>query len=300
MKVLIADDEKITRETLNKYLIDWGYDVKAVEDGILALEAFFEQEYDIVVLDWNMPGINGLEVCKKIRGSHKYPYIILLTGMSRQEDVVTGLVAGADDYMTKPFHPKEMECRMGIGRRIMEMKNEIIKLASYDHLTALLNRREFYARAGSELARLRKGGNKHFGIIMIDIDHFKRFNDSYGHQAGDLALQETAKIIQESCREFDIIARYGGEEFIAFLPGAKLFETFTVAEQVRVNISKKPIMLLMENKAIYLTVSCGVSSFTVDTDIEYAIKFADDALYDAKRERNNCVAAEVKETAFGY
>lgn len=227
-RVLIAEDEPISRRLLEAYLIKLGYSVVVACDGNEAWEALqAEGAPRLAILDWMMPGLDGVEICRKLRqeSDEPYTYIILLTALQRDEDLVIGMEAGADDYITKPFKANELRVRLRAGMRIVELQNELIgrrdafkEQASRDPLTGLWNRRETLAILVKQLSRVRREGGC-LSVIMVDLDHFKKVNDTYGHLAGDAVLCQTAQRLLSLVRDYDYVGRYGGEEFLLVLPG---------------------------------------------------------------------------------
>ncbi len=222
MKILIAEDDPVSRRLLEVFLCKWGYDVVVTCDGSEAWDVLQRPDApNMVISDWMMPNVDGLELCRKIREIKKsdYTYFIILTAKERKEDVVKGLEAGADDFLIKPFHQEELKYRVQIGERIIELEHRILQLASTDSLTGVLNRKAFIERMEQEIHRSKRE-NSAFSLILSDIDYFKRVNDEYGHQVGDLVLQRFTEQLSKSSRPYDFIGRYGGEEFVVCLPGA--------------------------------------------------------------------------------
>ncbi len=245
---------------------------------------------NMVVLDWMMPGMDGVEICRKLRGLNlpNYVYVILLTARSKREDVIKGLESGADDYIIKPFNREELKFRLKIGQRIIELEHRILRLASTDYLTGLLNRRAFLERLERELNRCQREVSR-MGIIIMDIDHFKRVNDNFGHQVGDLVLQEFSNILVKLCRSYDFIGRYGGEEFIVCLPGADKWNTYQIAERIRSTIENKKTLLPNKESSVSITASFGIASMEPGQikSADKLINEADEALYRAKAQGRN-------------
>ncbi|NLW92008.1 MAG: diguanylate cyclase [Syntrophomonadaceae bacterium] len=292
MRVLVAADDGLSRKILEDYLNSWGYDVVLARNGKEAWDILREDDRpNIAILDGVMPGMDGLEVCERLRSLTlpKYVYVIILTALSSIEDVVKGLVAGADDYIIKPFNHDELKYRLKIGERIIELEQRILCMASTDYLTGMLNRRAFMERLTGEINRARRQQIS-LGIIIADIDHFKRVNDNYGHQSGDLVLQEVAKLLLSSCRVYDFVGRYGGEEFIACLPAASIEETYAIAERMRQGLESQPIPLLDQHTKVSITASFGVTGISGgEASADELIRWADDALYKAKNNGRNQV-----------
>jgi len=222
MSILIAEDSNFFRQLLVKTLGNWGYEVVTAGDGDAAWEILQREDAPrLAILDWVMPGLSGLEICRRVAGGERIPYIylILLTSKDNKDDIVAGLEAGADDYIAKPFHEEELKCRVKIGERMIRLENKISQLAATDPLTGVLNRRAFMMRMEGELHRAKRNSEP-VSIIMVDIDYFKKINDSYGHQIGDVVLQNIANRLSASLRSYEFIGRFGGEEFVICLTGA--------------------------------------------------------------------------------
>jgi two-component system chemotaxis response regulator CheY len=253
---------------------------------------------NLAVLDWIMPGMDGVEICKRLRklSLPNYVYVILLTARNKREDVIYGLESGADDYIIKPFHHEELKSRLKIGQRIIELEHRILRLASTDYLTGLLNRRAFLERLERELNRCQREASP-MGIIIMDIDHFKKVNDNYGHQAGDLVLQELSTTLVTLCRVYDFIGRYGGEEFIVCLPGADKWNTYQIAERMRSIVENKNILLPDKGTSVSVTASFGIVSMEPGQrkSADRLINEADEALYRAKDQGRNQVVMYISD-----
>lgn len=292
MHVLIADDDLLYLKVLKKSLQDWGFEVITTGSGQEAWEIIRENPPNIAILDWVMPELDGIDICRMIRARKmaRYVYVIILTVKSRPEDIVEGLGAGADDYIIKPFDMGEMKSRVKIGKRIIELEQGILRLARTDYLTGLMNRRAFMERLEGELNRTFRA-DKPMGLVISDIDHFKLVNDSYGHIVGDKVLQAFGNLLSTSFRLYDFVGRYGGEEFIIALPGANAEETARIAERVRLSIENQHILVSDPGRAIKITASFGISSFVPGeaVTVDELIKKADEALYMAKRGGRNRV-----------
>jgi len=294
MKVLIAEDDLVSSRLLETYLDKWGYDVLVTNDGNEAWEAIQNQEApSLVISDWMMPNMDGLELCRKIRQMERsgYVYFIILTTKAMNEDLVEGLVAGADDFLTKPFNKEELRYRVKIGERIIELERRILNMAYIDPLTGVLNRRAFMERIEGEINRTVRG-NAPLSLIFADIDHFKQINDEYGHQAGDLVLQHFTEKLSGSARSYDFVGRYGGEEFVVCLPGAHDHQANLVAERMRKGVEEMTIMLTQNTQSIRITASFGVASYELESEesVDSLIRRADEAMYRAKREGRNRVS----------
>ncbi|MBN1102695.1 MAG: diguanylate cyclase [Deltaproteobacteria bacterium] len=293
MKILIVEDEPVSRRLLEAFLRKWGYEVTVTDEGEKALEVLQGPDApNLVISDWMMPGMDGLELCRRARGMDRpgYVYFIILTAKGGKENVVKGLDAGADDYLVKPFDQAELECRVRIGRRILDLESRILHLASTDGLTGLLNRRAFMERMEEEMHRARRQKTG-LSVILADIDYFKKINDAYGHQAGDVVLQKFAEQIEGSSRPYDPVGRYGGEEFVICLPGADLSQAASVAERMRRGVEEMINVAPDLSTAILITGSFGVATLEQGSgeDVDSLIRRADDGLYRAKAEGRNRV-----------
>ena len=291
MRVLIAEDESISRRILESQLGKWGYEVVSARSGAEAWEILQAKGGpSLAILDWQMPEMDGVEVCRRVRQLAKepYAYLILLTSRSRSEDVVVGLEAGADDYVAKPFDPSELRVRLRAGRRILELCEQLVaaresltERAMRDSLTGLLNRGAVLEALGRELGRAKRNSAP-VGVILADLDHFKRINDTFGHLAGDAVLREATRRMHASRRVYDYIGRYGGEEFLVVVPGCNLELAARVAERMRTAIGADEVDTA--EGRISLTISLGVSAFepAIGADADTLIRAADRALYRAK------------------
>lgn len=299
MKILVAEDDPVSRHTLEVFLRKWGYVVQAVADGAEALKALLEDPDParLVVLDRQMPNVGGLDVCRAIRkgGAEPYTYVILLTGEDREHDLLEGFEAGADEYITKPFEARELQARVRTGARIVELQEQLIAAREelridgmHDSLTRALNRVAFFEIFDREVARARR---KHgaVSLIMADVDHFTAINDRYGHPAGDAVLREVARRLRASLRATDAVGRYGGEEFIVVAPDCSVQEAIKLAERFRNAISASPIHL--GDRDLQVTMSFGVAGTANMDEARQLLEAADAALYKAKESGRNRVAA---------
>lgn len=297
--ILIADDSAISRRLLEAVLNKWGYSVIAVADGATAWEILQRESAPrIAILDWMMPGLSGPEVCRLVRAQNRqhYTYIILLTARAEKDDLIVGMESGADDYLVKPFDNNELKVRLGPGRRIIQLQQELLvaqeqlrEQATRDALTKLWNRHAIGEILARELARSQRE-NIPLGIMMADLDRFKLINDTYGHIAGDIVLREVARRIAASIRAYDAAGRYGGEEFLLMLPGGDEEVCLQTAERMREAIRQTPIRV--GDLSLRVTASFGVTSLPRGSSAssETVIRVADEALYQAKQQgRNRCV-----------
>jgi two-component system chemotaxis response regulator CheY len=232
-----------------------------------------------------MPEMDGIELCKKVRETinKSYVYLILLTANSNKEDMIKGLEAGADDYITKPFNELELKFRLQNGERILNLENKIMQLALTDPLTGLLNRRAFVDRLVSEIARYKRLGQP-LSLIMVDLDDFKSFNDTYGHLVGDEVLKHVARCFSRYLRKYDFIGRYGGEEFVICIPGVDAAAAYNIAERLRTGMKYVDIEQEEgEPLQLYITASFGICELNDKISDGFdLIRKADEALYKAK------------------
>ncbi len=304
-KILVAEDDPISRRMLQAFLAKWGYEVQAAADGQEALAALEQPNApQLAVLDWMMPGLEGPQVCQKVRQlpDRPYTYILLLTARGQQDDLLRGLASGADDYLTKPFDSQELRARLRVGERILELERNLIAAreelrfrATHDVLTGIPNRAAVLEATQRECSRqLREGG--FLSVMILDLDHFKSVNDTYGHLCGDQVLREAARRIAACVRTYDTVGRYGGEEFLVVAPTTDRAGALALAERIRQSIEQPPIET--DAGTIKATASCGVASNNCGNRISATalLKLADDALYQAKAlGRNRCELADPSE-----
>lgn len=299
MKVLIADDSPTMRRLLQSTLEEWGYEVVQANDGEQALEILSEVDPPpIAVLDWVMPKLTGLELCNRVRNrkSPTYTYILLLTSKAQHQDLIEGMGAGADDYIIKPFDRPEMEVRLRAGRRIVELQAELMQMqdalreqATRDALTSCWNRFSLFDILAREIHRCYRE-RKALGVIMLDLDHFKGVNDTYGHVCGDEVLKQLVQRVSGAMRAYDAIGRYGGEEFICVLSGCGEQEVKSNAERIRAEVEAKPIQWMQHQ--VQITSSFGAVAGIPSNGMtpDQLIRIADEALYRAKRAGRNRVS----------
>jgi two-component system, cell cycle response regulator len=306
MKVLIADDDDVLRHILQTQLTKWGYEVVEARNGLEAWRLLHGNDAPkLAVLDWIMPGMDGVEVCKEIRKreDHPYIYLLLLTAKHKKEDVIAGMEAGADDYIAKPFDPNELKVRLRAGRRILDLQAELLSAretlryqATHDCLTGLLNRSATLEALRNELERASRQGSP-LCLMIGDIDHFKNINDTYGHTIGDAVLCEAAQRMRSSLRTYDSVGRYGGEEFLFVLPGCDVQNARKQAERLLLGITNRPVELPRICISFTLSIGVVVKYNVLVEDLESLIQAADAALYQAKLQgRNRVVLSETSET----
>ena len=297
IRVLVADDSAVSRKLVEHTLDEKWYSLVFAKSGRETLDLFAQHHPAVVIVDWIMPDLTGIEICKHIRSKTQasYTYIILLTGKSEKESVVEGLAAGADDYLTKPFHPEELIARVGVGLRIMELQREIevknamlLELALTDPLTGLPNRRAIEEWAGRQMSGAARYGFS-FWVALADLDHFKTVNDTHGHDAGDTVLKAFAQILKAKSRRSDICGRIGGEEFLFVLTHATREDAKRVIECIRAEL--EATQFKFKSNTLKVTASFGLAGFegTRAPDFNRLLAQADLALYSAKRLGRNRV-----------
>jgi len=304
--ILLAEDDPVTRMLMTRFLKKAGYEVDAVADGTEALEHMTKQYYPFLVTDWEMPEMDGIELCKAVRNLQLdgYVYALLLTARNGKEHIIAGLEAGADDYLVKPVHEPELIARLNTGRRILALEHSLRAanernrvLSVTDPLTGAYNRRYMMEQLPRELERCRRYGNP-LSVIMCDVDHFKQVNDVKGHSAGDDVLQQFVARMQRSIRaNSDWVARLGGEEFLIVLPETGFKGAMFVAEKIRAIMTSVPFVT--REGDVVATSSFGVaSSESHGPDLamksETLIRAADQCLYTSKQSgRNRTTGVEI-------
>lgn len=298
LKVLVIDDSPVSRKLLELRLSHKQYNLIFSATGQEATELFEKHRPALVIMDWMLPDLTGEEMCRRIRtSSHaSYTYIIVLTGRTDKEGVVSALEAGADDHLTKPFDRDELVARVAVGVRTIELhrqletKNMLLeKLALTDALTELPNRRAIENWAASQLS----GAARHrfsYWVVQIDLDHFKQINDTFGHDAGDTVLKKFSKILKANTRCSDLCGRFGGEEFLVVLTHAQRNDALAVIERIRKELEMTPFTF--GSCTVNVTASFGLAGFEGHEKPSVFSKLqamADAALYAAKRGGRNRV-----------
>lgn len=298
MKLLIAEDSLTQRVMLKAITSKWGFDPILAEDGQAAWDILSAEDPPrLLLLDWEMPTMSGLELCQRLRTlpSDDPPFILLLTGRTTTEDIVTGLESGANDYIAKPYNHAELKARLDVGRRMLGLQHELNSAkqtlafqASHDTVTGLLNRGAVMNQFEREMDRA-KLQSQPLLICMIDIDHFKQVNDTHGHLAGDTVLRMVASRLATTLRPFDVVGRYGGEEFLVLL-NCNREHGPTLLERVRRAIADEHFV--HEQASLQITISCGATFFIPTQDARKETELlnaADAALYKAKHNGRNCI-----------
>ncbi len=294
-KVLVADDSRIYRKLVEQTLSEKQYAVLFAKSGREAINLFSEHQPSLVITDWMMPDLSGIELCEHIRSHTRqsYTYLIILTGITEKNKLVKGLAAGADDYLTKPFHSDELLARVGVGRRIVELhrqleaKNLLLEeLALTDPLTGLPNRRAIEDWATRQLSGAARYGFS-FLVVLADLDHFKTVNDVHGHNAGDIVLKKFSEILKTNSRRSDICGRIGGEEFLFVLTHTTQENARVVVERIRAELEAAKFDF--DGSSLTVTASFGLAGFegTQAPDFNRLVSQADAALYAAKRTGRN-------------
>ncbi|MHC4838992.1 MAG: GGDEF domain-containing response regulator [Planctomycetota bacterium] len=293
MRILIAEDQSDTRRVLMKALERDGHEVLAACDGEEAWQLYRQHGIKAIITDWKMPRLDGPGLCARIRADQDDrddpAYIILLTSVDRSEDLAHAIEEGANDFMRKPFDRFELKARLRNAERMLALQEELRRkredaqrLAMTDALTGLRNRRAMLDALHLDEDRTRRE-RQHLGLVMVDLDHFKAVNDSYGHSAGDQVLRQAAQVLQACVRGGDYVGRWGGEEFLIALPGADIIQCAEVADRCRKLLASQRVRL-DQGMALRLTSSFGATSAegADRPDLFQLIEQADRALYWAK------------------
>jgi two-component system, cell cycle response regulator len=300
IKLLLVEDEPTQLLVMQRVLGHAGYDVETAGNGEEALERISNGQFQMLVTDWDMPGMDGVTLCRRIRDSQSqlpgYLYILLLTSHGKTENVVTGLEAGADDYIRKPPETAELLARLKAGQRVLQLEQslreateKIHQLSITDPLVGTYNRRYLNDHLIQEVERARRYGRP-LAAVMADLDFFKNVNDQHGHQAGDDVLRGFVELAKASIRSSDWLARYGGEEFVVVLPETDVPGAASTAEKIRACCATTPF----ETSAgrLVVTASFGVAALEpgsgpIGAAAEALLRRADAALYRSKNEGRN-------------
>jgi two-component system, cell cycle response regulator len=298
MKVLVAEDDQASRGLLERLLPKWGYGIVAVDSGSAAWSVLQSPDSPrLVLLDWMMPGMDGLEICRRVRSrpAQPYFYIILLTAHDKVANVVEGLESGADDYVTKPFHAEELKARLRVGLRMLELEQELVAArealcfkASHDALTGVWNRGGIIEILERELQRAQREGSS-LGIVLADFDYFKAINDTLGHLAGDEVLRHVVRRLSGAIRTYDSLGRYGGEEFLILLPGCDSTTLELSAERLKAAVSAVPIVTSAGAAKATISMGAIASADWKRCGTDELLRAADAALYRAKMAGRNRV-----------
>ncbi|MGC1376010.1 MAG: diguanylate cyclase [Anaerolineales bacterium] len=298
MRILVVDDDALQRKIIKEALSIGSYDVIALDSAQAAKETLQQDTVRFVITDWVMPDMDGLAFVRWIRNANitGYVYVMLLTSREDPGDIEDGLNAGADDYIKKPFHPKELLARVAVGERILrleehlrEASDRLKQQALIDDLTSLMNRRAIYQTGRQEISRARRDASP-LSVLFLDLDKFKNINDTYGHLAGDEALKLSARLLQENVREYDLVGRWAGDEFVALLPATNKDQAAELGGRVLRAFNREAMYLKTGSKVI-LNVSIGLYTWIPGeldmSDLDALVRLADEAMYKAKQSGGN-------------
>lgn len=314
-RILVVDDEPSVRDILRQVLEEEDHEVTMAKSGEEAMEMFSADPFPLVITDIRMPGMNGIELLKKIKAVSKETQVIIITSHASMETAVEALRHGVYDYILKPFEDLDLiplvvnraleKIRLQFENKflvekltrsndeLLEVNSTLQELAVRDGLTNLYNHRNFQENLNRILSRA-KPGDKELSIVFFDVDYFKVYNDSNGHIKGDYLLKEIATVIMDNIRATDYAARYGGEEFVVMLPEANKEQALRVAENLRKLIQEYPFDGRESQPEGSITISIGVSTYPEDGEsASKLLKYADDALYKAKESGRNCVIGKL-------
>jgi diguanylate cyclase (GGDEF)-like protein len=308
---LAVDDDPMTLIYLKKMLASDRRVILTAENGDQALKLALEHRPHVLITDWRMPELNGIDLCRTLRSTKvtQYIYIIMLTCNETEEELVQAFDAGADDYVVKPFPPKVFQARISSAERLILYQQTIHRdretiekyasqltaanrklqeMAMTDFLTGLPNRRSALRRLKNLVAEVRRYGEP-LSCLMIDIDHFKEINDTYGHDSGDRVLKQLSKLLAEKARSYDMVSRWGGEEFLIICARSGPADSFQLAERLRRTVAEQKLYLT-DQATKQATISIGVATWAADLqDEDELIKHADTQLYLAKKNGRNRV-----------
>jgi diguanylate cyclase (GGDEF)-like protein len=302
-RVLLVDDEPTQRLITARLLKRAGYQVDTAQNGREALEKLkASDQFQLLVTDWEMPEMDGVALCRAVRAEQTsgYVYTILLTSRDAIEHLVAGLQAGADDYLTKPVLEPELLARLNTGRRIVTLERSLRaaneenrRLSVTDALTGAFNRRYLMEQVPTEIDRSSRYDHR-LAILMCDVDHFKKINDTYGHQAGDEVLKRVVGLLKQKIRTVDWVSRYGGEEFVIVLPETGYSNACKVAETLRDSLSQ--LQIDFEGKTLNVTASFGVTGWDgavpTDASVDAMVARCDACVYDSKANGRNRISSQ--------
>ena len=292
MKIMLVEDSPIERHQVGSYLQEWNLNYVAVDNGTDAWKILQSPDApSLVLLDWILPGLDGIELCRKIRtlgANGSYIYTVMLTAKDRKQDLLTAMAAGADDYLAKPVDPSELKAQILVAKRILDLQESLRFAATHDFLTKLLNRAEILASLKRELSRSERE-DKSLAIILADLDHFKTINDTLGHAAGDAVLREVAERLKSDLRAYDLVGRFGGEEFLLILPNCKLSVATRRANEIRCLVCRDAVTTTFAKVPVTVSMGVTASEGLESITLEALLQHADEALYGAKKNGRNCV-----------
>ncbi|MDX1961669.1 MAG: diguanylate cyclase [Pirellulales bacterium] len=287
--ILLVDDDPTVLRILQMYLNADEYEVNSAEDGLAAWEQINQRCPDILITDWNMPRMDGLELLRRVQQAKlpHFVYSILLTARNSSEDIATGLEAGSNDYVSKPVSPVELKARLRAAQRIVQLERNLRQLSESDSLTGAMNRRTFHTQLTREWSRAERFESD-LSVVVLDVDFFKKVNDEHGHHAGDMVLVAVANLLRECCRPSDYVCRFGGEEFVVLLTQTDEAGAATWADRFRLRLAQT--LVFSGEKTLQITASFGVAQKLEDTpDPDKLIDQADQGLLVAKRTGRNRV-----------
>jgi diguanylate cyclase (GGDEF)-like protein len=295
-RVLVIDDSEFIHKLVRVRLRQEGLEVHCEYEGRAGIERAVESTPDLILLDVDLPSLDGFEVCRQLKEHPKTRNIpiIFLTGTTHTDSKVRGLDAGAVDYVTKPFDEVELRARVRAALRTKRLQDMLEQQSFLDGLTGLWNRSYLDRRLDAELNIAGRYGRP-LSLLLGDIDHFKRVNDTYGHLFGDVVLQEVAEILREHARRSDIVTRYGGEEFALVMADTLLHDVLCIVERLRQAIESRTFDV--NGDRVSITVSFGVGStdeLGTDFSPETLIGYADEALYHSKSSGRNRVSLRMR------
>jgi two-component system cell cycle response regulator len=297
VKALIADDDPVTRRLLDRMLRKFGYDTILCSDGRSAWEVMQGPAApSLALIDWLMPGMDGPELCRRIRSRANVPYtyMLIVSSKAEREDVISGMSAGADDYITKPVHEQELETRLTAGRRVLELQSALLRsreqlrdMAMRDVLTGLLTRRAIVGALENEILRVEHDQHD-TALVVADLDRFKTINDAHGHLAGDAVLREAAARLSGSVRASDYVGRYGGEEFLLVLPVCSAMNAMILTERILDRFREMPFAVGDTDLPVRISLGVSMASAGTRASATDLIREADEAMYCAKRSGGDC------------